>query len=175
MSQSVRNALAYFLLTEQRQRFQVLEAIVMAHPIVSLSVDETEFVLNLQGARGSHSVMMLHGRIFRRGLDGSAHGQDIMIPPSVLGDETGVMAAMTKRAGWFYLAKGRHLSCSILNSDSAATLLIVVCLADHTMGKLEHNFNQPCPPNGGFRRGAALHPSVGVPVSRYPVSQYIIY
>lgn len=141
--QRVRNALCWQLWQKQRELLPVLGAGHVAHTITSLSIDETEFIMNMPGLRGSHSVMMLHGHVFRRTRDGNTYAEEIAIPPAVLEDKTAttVLAAIKQRAGWFFPSplpepadapsgplgwvQQRGPTCAILISDSAATLINV--------------------------------------------------
>ena len=72
--------------------------------------------------------MMLHGKTLLRHSGNSAFKEDIMIPPACLADGTAkcLLGAIQKRASWFFdPVGGSSLTCTILNSDSAASLINV--------------------------------------------------
>ena len=99
-----------------------------AHVITTLAIDETEFSLNLPGAaKGSTSVMMLRGGIFRRFADGTCREEDVVMPPAALEDNSAstLLAAIQDRATWYFGVPAAKLSCAVFSSDSASTMPVV--------------------------------------------------
>jgi hypothetical protein len=124
----VRQAVAAWLYDAQirmhRERSTTGPAVT--HRITTLSVDETEFQLLMGRDHGTVPVMMLHGSLFDRLIDQTCRHEDVALPPAALEDQTGktLLASIMSRAAFLFdEAPTVGLRCTILCSDSAATLV----------------------------------------------------
>lgn len=98
----------------------------VAHRITTLSVDETEFQLLIGHDHGTVPVMMMHGSVFDRMADQTCRHEDVALPPAALQDQTGktlLTSIMGRAAFLFDEIQGASFRCTILCSDSAATLV----------------------------------------------------
>ena len=120
--QKVRNATAQAYVEKQGAKLDSLGNV--RYQIVELSLDETEHPVTVDGETETHTILMMHVKIFRRD-EHQGHCNDVIIPPALLSDtkSSTLLAAIRKRTGaWLWNPRVEH-SVLIMNSDSAKAMI----------------------------------------------------
>ena len=109
--------------------------------IVTLMVDETDFLMHVGGDRGTQHILMLAGSLFHRTPGHPEWREEVVIPPAAVEDtnSANIAKALAVRGGWLFdnsrpeaatsstTAPKRRLQCIIFFSDSAASLIKIGC------------------------------------------------